>query len=256
MLYGTYLSAQASEAHAFRQSVIANNMANAGTVAFKRDVAVFKDFLPHDLAHGARARYPESWDQQTGGVDLSETFTDFSNGPLKATGRSLDVAILGQGFLRVAHPDGERLTRNGQFSLDADRRLVTADGGFPVLDAEGVAVAVPEEALELSIASDGTISGLTPAGTSVELARLGLVEPSDYNALLKTGDGFFQSPGGDTPADPTTQIRQGFVEESGINPVASMVEMIETSRSFETNMNMIRLQDETLGRLLQSLPRQ
>ncbi len=254
MIYGLYLSAQGAEAQTLRQTVLANNLANAQTTAFKRDLPVFRAHLPFDAAQQTPFDVPEAIQDQTGGVTLSGTVTDFSQGPLEVTNRDLDVSIMGPGFF-VANVQGEQLlTRNGKLSLGPQGMLVTADHGHPVLDASGQPLLVPEGFSNLRIAHDGLITGSGPAGENVILGQLGVVDPANVARLEKLGDGFYRP---HTPVAPAinAQVRQGVLEGSTSDPVHGMVELIETSRSFEMNMNLIRYQDEMLGQLISSVVR-
>jgi len=252
MIYGLYLSAQGAEAQALRQSVLANNLANAQTTAFKRDIPVFRAHLPFDQAQQTPFDVPPGLADQTGGVELSGTITDFGQGPLEVTHRPLDVAVVGPGFFQV-DADGELLlTRNGRFELDGNDNLVTADQGHAVLDEVGEPIVIPDSIREIMIAGDGQISGIAASGEAVRLARLGVVEPADLMQLTKVGNSNYRALG-PTEFAINTQVRQGVVEGSSTDPVHGMVDLIETSRSFEMNMNLMQYQDDMLGRLLQSV---
>lgn len=251
MLYGLYLSAQGAEVQGLRQAVVANNIANSGTTGFKRDFALFQAHQTHDRVFGPAGQPPDTVDEQTGGITLAGTPTDFSQGPLKSTGAPLDVALVGRGFLSVERGGETLLTRNGKLSLDADGRLITTDLGLPVLDQAGVPIVIPPEMVQLQVGANGMLSGVTGTGSVVPLVPLSITEPTDLQALIKEGNSLYRALG-DVQPSPFTQVRQGFLEESGTNPMAETMDMIETNRAFEMNMNMIRLQDEMLGKLLQS----
>lgn len=254
MIYGLYLSAQGAEAQTLRQAVLANNLANAQTTAFKRDVPLFRAHLPFDALHQTPCDVPPEIEMQTGGVTLSGTVTDFAQGPLEVTQRELDVAIMGPGFLNVAVGRERLLTRNGKMSLGPEGVLVTADHGHPVLDVSGQAIQIPEGFRQVSIAHDGLISATAPGGQVEILGQLGVVEPADLARLTKEGNGFYSA---QTPVAPAVnaQVRQGILEGSTTDPVHGMVDLIETSRAFEMNMNLIRYQDEMLGQLISSVGR-
>jgi flagellar basal-body rod protein FlgF len=254
MIYGLYLSGQGAETQSLRQSVLANNLANAGTTAFKPDVPVFRAHFPFDVAQQNPVLVPDTLKQQTGGVELAATVTDFAQGPLQVTNGKLDLAVVGPGFLEVDHGTQNLLTRNGKLSLDGNRQLVTADGGDPVLGTDGAPVVIPAELASLSIGPDGTVSGLTAAGVQTVVGQIALVEPDDGVGLVKQGDSYYTAQGKTRPAA-QAQLRQGVLEESGVQPVSSMVELIQTARAFEMNMSLLRYQDEMVGQLLQSIPR-
>ena len=254
MIYGLYLSGQGAETQALRQAVLANNLANSGTTAFKPDVPVFRAHFPFDVVNQNAVDVPDTLEQQTGGVELAATVTDFAQGPLKVTNGKLDVAVMGPGFLQVSQGDQTYLTRNGKLSLDADRRLVTTDGGDPVLSDDGAPIVIPAELAEVSIGPDGTVSGLTNSGARAVVGQIALVEPDEGVSLMKHGDSLFAAQGDTRPAV-QAQLRQGMLEESGVQPVGAMVELIQTARTFEMNMSLLRYQDEMLGQLIQSIPR-
>jgi flagellar basal body rod protein FlgG len=254
MIYGLYLSGQGAEAQALRQAVLANNLANAGTTAFKPDIPVFRAHLPFDVALQQPALAPDTIDRQTGGVELAATVTDHSQGPLKVTHSNLDVAIVGPGFLHVGQGREKFLTRNGKLTLDAQRRLVTSHRGDPVLGSDGQPLVVPAEVADVEISPDGGVAGVAADGTRVEVGQLALVEPADGVPLIKQGDSLYTAPGRLRPAT-LAQVRQGVLEESAVNPVGSMVELIQTARAFEMNMNLLQYQDAMAGQLLASMSR-
>ncbi len=253
MIYGLYLSAQGAETQALRQAVLANNMANVGTTAFKSDVPLFRAHLPFDLANSNPATIPDTHDQQTGGVELLATATNHAQGPLTPTHAPLDVAIVGPGYLQVTDGDAEFLTRNGRMALDPTGRIVTADEGHAVLSVDGEPIIVPPEASEVSIADDGTVSAVV-GGAALPIGQLALVEPDSPIALEKLGNSLYLHPGGTVPAV-AARIRQGMIEGSNTDSMTGMVDLIQTGRAFEMNMNLLRSQDEMLGQLIQSVPR-
>jgi flagellar basal-body rod protein FlgF len=254
MLYGLYLSAQGAEVAALRQATLANNMANAGTTAFKPDVPVFQAHLPFDVAWQQPTEPPETWNEQTGGVSLAGTVTDFRQGPLQVTGGTLDVALMGPGFFEVESDAGVVLSRNGRFAVDADNTLVTADDGHPVLDEAGQTIVLPPNAEQISISDDGLLQVRSPEGINVPLARLSVVVPENELQLMKQGNSYYQ-PNGPTSPAVAARVRQGVLEGSGVEPVEQMVELIQSSKFFEMNMNLMQYQDSMLGTLLQGVGR-
>lgn len=255
MLYGLYQSANGAAAQSLRLDVIANNLANAETTGFKRDLPVLRANPTFDVDRGRTGRLPNHLDQHAGGVSLGSVETDFSNGALDPTGGMLDVAITGPGFLKVSDGRQQLLTRDGRLSITADGELVSRTTGDRVLNAEGATIRISRDATSINIGDDGTISEVDAAGRSVPVDRLAVVEPRDPASLSKLGQGRFIESEPSPFAGPATRIRQGHLETSGTNPLTSMVAMIEASRAFETNVNMIQHQDHALGRLLQAIPR-
>lgn len=250
MIYGLYLSAQGAETQSLRQDVIANNLANANTTSFKRNLAIFQEHLPFDAQHG-QVELPEGLLEHTGGLSVGEVVTDFSPGSVENTDAPSDVALMGPGFFRVTDGEQEYLTRDGRLDLDRQGNLIQRETGFRVIGTNGPMTASPTVG-PLEIGGDGTI---TQAGGNVYVGRLAVVEPTDYRSLVKVGDSLFETQGTVVPAAESTQVRQGHLENSGTNPVAEMMEMITASRAFEANVNMIKFQDESLSKLIGSLPR-
>ena len=250
MLYGLYLSAQGAQARATQLEVTSNNLANAGTNSFKRDLALFQSHRTFDREYGGIGSPPGGLNEQTGGVTIAGTLTDHTQGSLVKTAGAFDLAIAGPGFFQVRNGGETVLTRDGRFSKNAIGDLVTADGGFPVLSAEGMPVRCNPDAVGIDISEDGLISERLPTGESVPVARLAVVLPESPNSLEKLGNNQYRAVGQVAPAARDTRVLQGFLESSGVNPVHETMQMIEASRAFETNVNMLKLQDESLARLL------
>ena len=252
MLYGLYLSAQGAEVQSFKQDVLAHNLANASTTAFKRAFAVIQAHAKYDETQGQTGSILEKLADQTGGTATAEVMTDFGNGPLQKTGQDFDIAIAGEGFLRVQSSEGEQLTRDGRMTIGTSGQLVTFDSHQPILDADGQPIQIQPQGGPISISSEGVVSQGSPATV---LGRLGVVLPEQPQALQRVGNNLYRPLGNVVPAPANTQIRQGFIEGSTVKPVTEMLDLIQSSRNFEANINMIRYQDESLGNLLQSLGR-
>ncbi len=255
MLYGLYLSAQGAQNQSLRLQTISNNVANSDTTGFKRDLAVFQDHLPFDLQQGNITHPPGDLNQSTGGTTLASTYTDFAEGPHIKTGAAYDVAIAGKGFLQVKQGSETYLTRNGKLAVNDLGELVTQDQGLPVLNTSGSSVVIPPSAKDVNIGQDGTLTATAPDGGVITLGQLNLVQPANLENLQKLGGSLYRSSGPLAPVDNRVQIRQGYLEASGVKPIAETVNMIEASKAFETNINMIKFQDDTLSRLLQSMMR-
>lgn len=252
MIHGIYLSSHGANAQSIRQDVIANNLANASTTGFKRDVATFQVFKPEDYRANVSSRMDGNRQNEVGALAVDRISTDHTSGALQRTGRQYDVGLSGEGFLRVSDGQREFLTRNGQLRRSLGGELVTHDEGLRVLDTTGKPIQIPVTAAGISIGSDGQISAVLADNQQVPLARMDLVTaPTDQ--LQNLGNSLYQTQATTTPAGSALQVKQGFVEASSVSPVHEMTAMIETSRAFEANINMIRMQDESLGRLLQTV---
>ena len=240
-----YISAEGAAIQSQRLEVIANNLANVDTVGFKPEVATFQARFAEAIQQGMAQPGNQSINDLGGGVKLIEVQTDHSIGQLKETGGPLDLAITGDGFFHVRGDDGEQyLTRAGNFTLDTQGRVVTQNGYRPVLDQAGGEIALDAN-LPWEISSDGFIS------QSGSLVALGMSQPAALNELSKVGHNLFK-PEGEIATVPLAdrQVRQGFLEMSGANPVRQMMSMIETTRAFEANTRMIQNQDTMLGSLI------
>jgi flagellar basal-body rod protein FlgF len=249
MIHGLYFSAQGAQLQSLRQDVLANNLANASTTGFKRELLRAQAFLPHDVDRGQAVR-PEHLEPFPGGILPAETVTDFSQGSLQATRNPWDLAVTGTGFLKVTDGDQEFLTRDGRLAISQDGRLLTRDHDLEVLGVTGRPIGGLDPGIIPDVGPDGRV---TQAG--IEVGRIGLFAPPNSKSLEKLGNNLYRSTEPVAPAPPGSSLKQGMLEASGTRPMTEMLEMIESSRGFEANLNMIKYQDEALGRLLQTMPR-
>jgi flagellar basal-body rod protein FlgF len=217
-----------------RQATVANNIANLSTAGYRADVSVYRAIPVAGDGMQTRTSVAES----TPG-------TDFSTGALIETGRSLDVAITGKGWIAVQAPDGtEAYTRAGSFDIGSDGTLVTKDGNQVMGD--GGPIAIPPNT-SIQIGKDGTVSGvpLQPPRTGVTVVgRIKLVD-AEPTALKKGTDGLFHMKDGSTAdqSDAVT-LTSGSVEASNVNTAAALVDMISAARQFEMHMKMISSNEE------------
>ena len=216
-----------------RQAAVAHNLANAASTGYRaeehrlRAVQVLSQNSPAPLPTRAFV------------VDAS-SHSDFTPGALAMTGRPLDVALQGPGWLALAMPDGsEAYTRNGSLELSVNGVLQTRSG-IP-LQGDGGSITIPPD-VKISIANDGTISVLPETGTQsavTNLGRLKLVNPPEAE-LVRGPDGLFRLAGGN-PAelDPKVTLASGYTEGSNVNPIEQMVSMISLARQFEMQMKLL-----------------
>jgi flagellar basal-body rod protein FlgF len=214
---GLYIAASGMLAEQIRQEQIANDLANASTAGYKSDrtaQSTFGDLLLANTATGAAVG------RQSTAVQVAAIETDFSPEAARDTGEPLDFAITGEGFFAAQTAQGVRYTRNGQFSLDPQARLVTAQGD-PVLDRNGRPV----------VAADGRVDPRV-------IGVVALTNPRKEGDSLVSG----------TPAGAATgTVRSGALEGSGADAARSMVDMIASMRAFEAGQKVIQAIDETLG---------
>ena len=244
MSYGMYVSGEGAQVQAQRLEYIANNLANLETPGFKRDVPIFQARFAEAIQQGSASPGDKSLNDIGGGVKLNEVETDFSRGTMRRTEIPTDLAVNGEGFFQVLGPDNQNmLTRAGNFAIDARGQLVTA-AGYPVLDSSGGPILLDSEQPWTVVRG-----GLIKQGD--QATAIGLQMPQSMGDLVKAGGNMFR-PLGPTTEIPATErdIRQGYLEQSGVSSTREMMAMIATSRAFEANTQLIQSQDSMLSSLI------
>lgn len=248
MNYGLYMSATGVLASSFRQDVIANNLANSETVGFKKDMALFRELATEARMRGVSPRRHSNPDLEAigGGLAVRPTFVDRSQGDLEPTGNAMDLAIQGDGFFAIRQGGRMMLTRDGRLKVNEAGNIALASTGLEVLDVNRQPIAVKPGQL-VTIGNDGTIS----QGKQF-VGRIGLFDVPDPRRLHKQGAGLLAYPGAETALKPATAaaVRSNFVERANVEPAEELAKLMETQRQLEANANMIRYQDQTLGRLV------
>lgn len=240
MIKGIFSTAASMLPRVKQQEVIANNLANTETVGYKRD-SLFMRMVQKEV--GLKQRLAPSWETRM----IDKLYTDYANGALDATGRELDLAIQGEGFFTVLTPSGEAYTRNGAFSVGADGMLVTADG-FPVLTDGGPVLL---QSGSLTVSQDGQISV-----SNQTVGKLRIVDFVEPDSIKKVSGSLFTLNPGAVPITPQQlNVRQGYLEKSNVDVLREMANMIDSYRRFETGQKMIQIQDDTLGKAVNELPR-
>ena len=243
MSYGLYISAEGAQAQSQRLDVISNNLANVDTVGFKRDLAMFQARNAEAIDQGKAEAGSGSINDIGGGVMFQGSRTDYSAGPLKATGNPTDVALRKDGFFQVRDGKDTYLTRAGNFTITAQGELVTQDG-LPVLGESGAPITLVNPQARWEITGAGEVR------QGNEIQRLAIVKPASMGDLVKAGGNKFRALA-DTPPVPSADrdVVTGHLEMSGVEPTKEMVEMIQTSRYLEANLNMMQTQDRMLNEL-------
>ncbi|WP_208023842.1 flagellar basal-body rod protein FlgG [Duganella aquatilis] len=250
-----WISKTGVQAQDLKLQTIANNLANANTVGFKRDRAVFEDlFYSVEAQPGAQRAdnntLAPSGVQLGNGVHLVGTQKVFTQGILQTTSRDLDISVMGNGFLSVRQPNGETAyTRAGQLQVDANGILVNA-GGLPLIPQ----ITVPANATAITIAEDGTVSAkIADNVTPQVLGQLTLTSFINPTGLLALGENLFaETPSSGTPTEgqPGTaqwgKIKQGTLEGSNVQVVEEMVDMIAAQRTYEMNTKVLSAADNML----------
>ncbi|WP_319588670.1 flagellar basal-body rod protein FlgG [uncultured Desulfobulbus sp.] len=234
--------------------VIANNLANVSTSGFKKSRADFQDLLYQIMKVPGS---PTSADTKspTGiqvglGVQPGSVTKVFTEGDIVQTGNTLDVAIEGAGFFQVAMPDGNTAyTRSGNLKLDGEGRITTSDG-YPIQPE----ITIPEDALQVTISQTGVVSAIVGGDTtSTELGNIDLADFVNDAGLLAIGKNLFR----ETEASGTALVGtpgengigtllQGYVENSNVNLVEELTQMISAQRAFEINSKVISTSDEMM----------
>jgi len=251
MIYGLYLSATGVMANSYRQDVIANNLANSETVGFKRNLALFQERQTEARARGlGNSATDPMLEKLGGGLLVSPTVVDTSQGELEQTGNALDVAIDGEGYLLVDDHGQQRLTRDGRMMIDRTGHLVLANGqGQRVLDGAGKPILLRQTA-RTEIGEDGQINQ-----DGQPVARLGVYQPANPGRLRNRAGNLLEITDGQPPRAIAPMVHSGFVERANVEPSTELVQLMETQRQLEANANMIRYQDQTLGRLVNDVGR-
>ncbi|HEY5347916.1 MAG TPA: flagellar basal-body rod protein FlgF [Rhizomicrobium sp.] len=221
-----------SQLAAYRSmDVIANNLANASTPAFKRESVKFEEMITKVAPSEG-----QSGPQNLSFVKDTGVMRDLTQGSIETTDAPFDVAINGNGYMVVQTPQGDRYTRNGHFTLDPNGQLVTSDGQ-PVM-GDGGAITITADDGDVHIAADGTVSG-----KNGEIAKLRLVDFPDDRALVKQGDSLYSTSQSPTTAENTT-LSQGRLESSNVQPVLEISHMIEVMRAYEATATLSSSQED------------
>lgn len=215
-----------------QMDVIANNIANANTTGFKAERVMFTEYM-EKMRHVERF---EGSNEISFAQDIG-VFRDTDQGTLATTDNPLNFAIQGEGYFVIETPQGERYTRNGIFSLNADGEIVT-DQGYPVLSDGNAPLVITEADSNITVSRDGTVSASTGL-----VGRFQVVEFENTQQLRKVANGLYST---DQAAEPVEQpdILQGAIEQSNVTPVIELTRMIQLLREFEGVNQMMERENE------------
>jgi len=220
-----------------QMSVVANNIANLNTTAFKKEMMIYQ-------AYTEKTPFTAKLDFV---IDQS-TATDHSQGNMKVTHNTFDMAIEGPGYFQVDDGQGTKYTRNGTFTLDEQNRLVTQEG-YPVLDTLGNPILIPRGGSDLDVSPSGEI-----LVADQPVGRFGIVEFDDKLSLKKVRDSLFETEELPTPAA-DSRIMQGMIETSNVQGIEEMTSMIEVSRAYEAVKNVLDREDKRQETMISRLAR-
>lgn len=256
---------------------IANNVANANTPGFKKDKVVFKEYLAalekgtEDVDLPQRDWKPEDFYRSNGAEDsfvkVDGTYTMHEQGQLTPTGNSFDFALNGQGFFEVLTPQGVRYSRKGNFTINAEGKLVT-DQGFSILSKGAPPVINPDGSMQLSSPPESrqitvgnnklsiSLDGEVFAGNN-KIADLAVVEFNDLHQLKKEGNSLFVNTDAKNYkiGNNKTSVHQGFVEQSNVNAVSEMSQLINANRNFESIQRVIKTYDQISSKAVNEIPK-
>jgi flagellar basal-body rod protein FlgG len=253
MIRSLWTGATGMEAQQRSIDVIANNIANVNTTAFKKSQALFQDLL-YQKIRSAGSAINEEIDNPVGievghGVNNVSTRRLFTNGEIQITDQSLDVAISGDGFFPIDMGAGEiGYTRDGAFTLNVDREIVTQSGYR--LDP---AITIPEGSSQINIAKDGIVSATDIDGIQVQVGQIELVAFPNTTGLSAQGENIYRetvASGAPVQGIPGQEGRGtllgGKLEISNVKAVEEVVRLIEAQRAYEMNSKSIQTADEML----------
>jgi flagellar basal-body rod protein FlgG len=258
-----------------RNDVIANNLANAATTGYKKDLAVHQEFesmmlkrmYDNDKSNGAGVQANGILDTDSGDVTkfkgfkvdqqdapaigelgmgsyIAEIAVDHSQGAFESTGNTFDLAIAGEGFFTIQTPQGIRYTRSGAFFRNQNGVLQDIRG-YNLLDRAGNAITIPATTPDarITISADGSIF---TNGENQPLAQIQVVQFDNRLALQKQGNNLFAAVNNAQPQQATGEVMQGMLEKSNVEIVREMVELIHNHRLYEANSKAVTTQDTML----------
>lgn len=218
--------------------VVANNIANANTTGFRREGVIFAEHL------SALDRRGETLSM----AHARGRLIDLRQGVLTQTNGRFDLAIEGEGYFALETPDGLRLSRAGAFIPSPEGELMTAEG-YRLLDVGQAPVLIPPGASAVSVGTDGTMSA-----NGVPFGQIGLFGQPEGTQLTHQGGTLFQLDADPEPLE-EARIRQGFLEESNVDPVFEITRMIEVQRAYELGQSFLDREDQRIRNVITAMTR-
>ncbi len=232
----TYIALSGEFARDQEMAVLANNIANMSSPGFKAERMMFQEYLATSPA-GNRISY----------VTQAGNNHDMSAGPLSQTGNPLDVALNGEGWLAISQPDGTTgYTRSGHFQLDAQGEIVTSMG-YTLQGDGGAPLVAPPNSGPITIAPDGTVS--TRQGT---IGHIPVVTFANQQSMVSQANGLYSSTEAPQPIA-TTQVIQGTIEGSNLQPVLAITRLMSAAREYTAAKNFGDAENTRLQTAIQRL---
>jgi len=230
-----------------RVDILANNMANAATTGYKKEGSTsmaFHDVLAYKIKDTSEPGMVKRLGAMNMGVKIGEVYTDYTQGAIHETGNTFDMALSGKGFFAVefTNKSGEtstKYTRDGHFTLNVNGELVNKNGDF-LLDKGGNHIKL-DPLQEFSVDRLGNVYLGDTLQTTIQVADF-----ANYDYLEKYGENYLTPLEGAEEVDPTSQVISGYLEDSNVQVVQEMVDLINFTRAYETNQKMIQAVDSTL----------
>jgi flagellar basal body rod protein FlgG len=239
-----YSSAAAMNATERWQDLVADNLSSASIPGARQQEISFSAVQAGAASGAAGAN--------AGGyvIPFAGSATNFKQGEMKTTGGNLDMALEGPGFFTVQMPGGSKAyTRDGEFCLNSQGQLTTKRG-YPLLSDSGPITFDPNKTAPITVSADGQVS----QGPDVK-GKITLTEFGNPNALTASNGGYFRadSEAAQPKAAATTNVRQGFVEESNTSPTLAMASLLTSMRMFESNQKVMTMQSDRMSKAITEL---
>lgn len=237
-----------------RLDIISNNLANAATVGFKKESVTnqsFDNVLTLKIKDASENYTDKSIGTMSLGVKLGQAYTDFKQGSLRKTGNTYDLALEGSGFFNVSVTDKNgkesiKYTRDGSFTLTEDGSIVDQSGNH--LQSDSGNLTIPADTSDITVDPDGSIYA-----DGVLAGKIKITDFEDYTYLKKQGDTMYVTLDGAKEVATNATMEQGYTEQSNVNTVSEMVDMIAVTRAYEANQKIIQSVDTTLDLAVNSI---
>ncbi len=257
MVKGLYTAHTAMINEEHRMDTLTNNLANFNTTGYKKEGATQESF--HD-ALAVKIKDHSEWylSRRMGnmqpGVKIGETYTDWAQGGMKETGNTFDLALSTYGFFEIEYTDkagvtSTKYTRDGAFTLTLGGTLVTKDGDY-VLDTNGNHITLDPNQ-EARIDRQGNIY----QGNNQLVATIAVTDFENYDQILKYGENMYDVVAGAQEVPSQSQVISGYLEQSNVDIVSEMVQMISVQRHYEANQKIIQTMDDSLDKAVNDIGR-
>ncbi|MFV0515945.1 MAG: flagellar hook-basal body protein [Aminipila sp.] len=247
MFKGFYMATSGMLTQSRVLNTVSNNMANSSTPGYKKDTlatTTFEDVLIHRTGNKDKSVYTPLNDSSMIRT-ADELVTDYSEGTLEFTDRTLDFAVSGKGFFQIQTPNGEnRYTRNGSFNVDEEGYLCLQHIGRVVGENGPILLGTDN----IKVSEEGTI---TDGETSEVLGQLRVVDFTDYAQVRKAGEGMFESTNPMNAVVSNSSVMQGTIERSNVQAMDEMMAMMTSQRAFQSASQIAKAYDQLMGKAVE-----